>query len=318
MPLLAALVTVSLWASAFVAIRSAGHELSPGSLTLGRLLVAALTLGAIFAVRRAPLPSRRDLARIALYGVMWFGAYSLLLNAGEQRIDAGTAAMVVNVAPVFIALLAGWLLHEGFPRALVVGCGVAFSGAVLIGAATRGQSVDAGWGAVLCVGAAITYSLAVIIQKPLLERTGGLQITFLACLAGLVACLPFAPQLVREAGHASGGALAWTVYLGVFPTAIGFTTWAYALKRTSAGRMGATTYLVPPIAILLGWVVLSETPPALAFAGGALCLVGVAMTRGLRLTTLFEAWPNFRFATARAAAATRTSSPRSATRRSSS
>src|SRR3954468_2499019 len=227
MPVLAALVTVSLWASAFVAIRSAGHDLSPGALTLGRLLVAALALGAVAAGRREPLPARRDLWRIALYGVLWFGAYSLLLNAGEQRVDAGTAAMVVNVAPIFIALLAGWLLREGFPRPLIVGCGVAFAGTILIGIATRGRSVDAGWGALLCVAAAAAYSVAVIIQKPLLERVSGLQITFLACLAGLVAGLPFAGQLVGDVGRASGGAIAWTIYLGLFPTAIGFPNWAY-------------------------------------------------------------------------------------------
>ncbi len=63
------------------------------------------------------------------------------------------------------------------------------------------------------------------------------------------------------------------VYLGIFPTAIGFLTWAYALSRTTAGRMGATTYLVPPIAILIGWAMLGEAPAALAFVGGALSLV---------------------------------------------
>jgi drug/metabolite transporter (DMT)-like permease len=83
-------------------------------------------------------------------------------------------------------------------------------------------------------------------------------------------------------GHAPRSAVAWTVYLGIVPTAIGFTTWAYALKRTSAGKMGAFTYLVPPLAVLLGWLVLSEAPPALALAGGALCLAGVAVTRRRR------------------------------------
>lgn len=63
---------------------------------------------------------------------------------------------------------------------------------------------------------------------------------------------------------------------------MGFSTWAYALARTSAGRMGATTYLVPPLAIALGWLLLSETPPPLALAGGLLCLGGVAITRGAR------------------------------------
>jgi drug/metabolite transporter (DMT)-like permease len=196
--------------------------------------------------------------------------------------------MLVNVGPVLIALLAGLLLREGFPRTLLTGCAVAFAGAVIIGLATRQHGAGAGWGAVLCLGAALAYAGGVVAQKPLLERTSGLQITFLACVIGLVACLPFAPALVHELGRARGSAIAWTVYLGAVPTAIGFTTWAYALRRTSAGRMGATTYLVPPLAIVLGWALLGETPPALALGGGALCLVGVAITRGARLPVVWR------------------------------
>lgn len=283
MPVAAALVTVLLWSSAFVGIRSAGHDLGAGSLSLGRLVVATIALGVIVLARGDRMPPRRDLLRIAACGLLWLGAYNVMLNAAEQRVDAGTAAMLVNVGPVLIALLAGLLLREGFPRNLVVGCAIAFAGAIVIGLATRGQSTDAAWGAVLCLGAAFAYAGGVIIQKPLLERSSGLMITFLACAVAAVACLPFAPGLVGDLRHASSGAIAWTVYLGAVPTAIGFTTWAYALRHTSAGKMGATTYLVPPLAILQGWMFLGEAPPGLAFAGGALCLVGVAMTRGLRL-----------------------------------
>src|SRR5215208_8486786 len=89
----AALLTVTLWASAFVGIRSAGHELSPGALALGRLLVASAALGAIALARREPLPCRRDLRGIAVVGVLWFALYSVVLNAAERRVDAGTAAM---------------------------------------------------------------------------------------------------------------------------------------------------------------------------------------------------------------------------------
>jgi drug/metabolite transporter (DMT)-like permease len=274
--LIAAFVTVGLWASAFVGIRSAGHHIAPGALSLGRTLVATLALGALVFARREELPPRRDLPRVALVGLLWLGAYNLLLNAAERHVDAGTAAMLVNVGPVFIAILAGVLLGEGFPRSLFTGCAIAFAGVILIGVATSTHGIDSAGGALLCIAAAAAYSLAVVVQKPLLERTSGLSITFVACAVATVALLPFAPQLANT-GHA--GAVAWTVYLGLFPTAIGFTTWAYALKRTSAGRMGAFTYLVPPIAVLLGWLLLSESPPALALAGGAMCLAGVAVTR---------------------------------------
>jgi drug/metabolite transporter (DMT)-like permease len=275
----AALVTVVLWASAFVGIRDAGADIGAGPLSLGRLLVGGAVLGALVMSRRErPLP-RADVPRLLLVGLLWFAAYNVILNSAEHSVDAGTAAMLVNTGPIFIAVLAGLLLREGFPRMLLAGCAVAFAGAIVIGLATSERSIDAGWGAAECIAAAAAYAGGVVAQKPLLERTSGLQVTFLACMVGAVACLPYAPELVHDVRAASAPAIAWTVYLGVFPTAIGFTTWAYALRRTTAGRMGATLYLVPPIAVLLGWAVLGEAPPALALAGGALCLAGVVVAR---------------------------------------
>src|SRR5215212_3622187 len=138
--LAAALVTVCFWASAFVGIRSAGRAFSPGALSLGRLVVALVALGAVCALRRERLPARDDLRAMALpllfCGLLWFGAYNLMLNAGERRVDAGTAAMLVNVGPILIAILAGVLLREGFPRMLFAGVAVAFAGVTIIGFAT--------------------------------------------------------------------------------------------------------------------------------------------------------------------------------------
>ncbi|MET9018539.1 DMT family transporter [Actinopolymorpha sp. NPDC004070] len=145
-------------------------------------------------------------------------------------------------------------------------------------ATSAGSSADT-VGVLLCLVAAVAYAVGVVAQKPLLARLPAFQVTWLACVIGTIACLPFGPELVREAVAARPSTLGWVVFLGAFPTAIAFTTWAYALSRTSAGRMGATTYLVPPVAILLGWLLLGEVPVPLAFAGGALCLVGVALTR---------------------------------------
>jgi drug/metabolite transporter (DMT)-like permease len=278
--LAAGLLTVTLWASAFVGIRSAGRDLSPGALSLCRLVIGALVLGAVAAVRREPLPRRRDLPVIALCGVLWFGIYNVALNEAERRIDAGTAAMLVNIGPIFIAILAGVFLREGFPRSLVAGCAIAFAGAVVIGLATSEHGVHAGSGAALCLLAALAYASAVVAQKPLLKRVSALQITFLACSVGAMTCLPFAPTLAGELGNARPSTIAWAIYLGVLPTAVAFTTWAYALARTTAGRMGSTTYLVPPLAILMAWAILGESPPALALGGGALCLAGVVVARG--------------------------------------
>jgi drug/metabolite transporter (DMT)-like permease len=89
----------------------------------------------------------------------------------------------------------------------------------------------------------------------------------------------FAPGLVGEVGDAGAAGIGWILYLGVAPTALGFATWAYALRRMSAGRLASVTYLIPVVAILLGWALLGETPPWLAAVGGALCVAGVYVAR---------------------------------------
>jgi drug/metabolite transporter (DMT)-like permease len=280
--LVAAGITVILWASAFVGIRSAGHAFSPGALSLGRLLVATAALVVIAAVGGDRLPTRAQLRTagpaLLLCGVLWFGAYNLALNAGERRVDAGTAAMLVNVGPVLIAILAGVLLREGFPSALFAGSAVAFCGVVVIALATSHRAATTG-GVLLCLAAAVAYAGGVIAQKVVLRTLSGTQTILLCCVIGAVACLPFAGQLGRELASAPGGSIGWLAYLGVAPTALGFSTWAFALRRTDAGRLAATTYLVPPLSILLGWLWLGETPAGLAYLGGALCLAGVALTR---------------------------------------
>jgi drug/metabolite transporter (DMT)-like permease len=118
-----------------------------------------------------------------------------------------------------------------------------------------------------------------VTQKPILARVPALTATWLACTVGMVVTLPFAPSLVHDVAHGSATSIALMVYLGAFPTAVAFTTWAYARRHTSAGRMAATTLLVPPLAVLMGWVLLGEQPAPLALLGGVLCLMGVLLSR---------------------------------------
>jgi drug/metabolite transporter (DMT)-like permease len=275
----AALTTVVLWASAFVAIRFADRQLGPGELALGRLLVACVALGVVMVARGERPPKGRSLMFTVICGLLWLGVYNVALNAAERRIDAGTAALLVNTGPIFIAILAGLLLREGFPRALLAGCAVAFTGAAVIAVGVSRHGVQAGWGAALCIIAALAYAFGVVAQKPALRDASALSVTWTACTVAAIACLPYGPSLVHQLGHAGGSTVVWTVYLGLGPTAIGFGLWAFALARMNAGQLGIATYLVPPLAVLLGWILLSETPPVLALPGGLLCLAGVALSR---------------------------------------
>ncbi len=295
LPVAAVACTLLLWASAFVAIRHLGADFSPGALSLGRLLVGSLTLGAVVVLTRRrgpvgaqgdgrggarlPRPGRREWASLVTVGVLWFGVYNLALNEGELRVDAGTAAMLIQVSPVLIALLAAGFLGERFTAWLGAGLLLAFGGVAVIALSSARAGDRDPLGVLLVLLAAVVYAISLVLQKPLVRRLPALQVTWLACSIGAVVCLPWTGALVRQVAAAPTASVWWVVYLGVFPTALAFTTYAYALGRMDASRLGVSTYLVPPITIVLGVVLLGEAPPPLAYAGGALTLVGVVVSR---------------------------------------
>ena len=280
--LIAIIVTLLAWASAFVVIRGVAPHIPGGALALGRLLVGTVALGVIALVQRGWLrPTGREWIQIVVYGVAWFGAYNVTLNLAERSLDAGTTAMIVNIGPILIALGAGVFLGEGIPKWLAIGAGVAFLGVVLIGLATSltsAKGIDP-IGVVWSLVAAVTYATGVLVQKPAIRRLPASQVTFMGCAIGMLVCLPFLGQLVSSLAAAPVSAILGVVYLGLVPTAIGFSTWAYALQRTPAGWLSISTYIVPPLAIVMALIFFGEIPAPLAIVGGVICLVGVAISR---------------------------------------
>lgn len=275
----AVVATLLTWASAFVAIRAVGDTFAPGPMALLRLAAGSLTLTVFVLVRgRVRVPGRTGAALVAAYGVAWFAGYTVVLNAAEHHLDAGTAAMLVNVAPILVAVVAGRLLGEGYPRPLLVGIAVSFTGVVIIASAGTGGGSDR-LGLVLGLLAAVLYAAGVLVQKVALRHTDALTATWLGCLVGTAVLTPFTGRAVAELGGASWQAVAAVAYLGVFPTALGFALWAYALTRLDAGALTATTLSVPGIVVLMSWAALGELPAAAALLGGALCLLGVAVSR---------------------------------------
>lgn len=271
-------VTVLAWASAFIVIRGVLPHFGAGPLSLLRLVIGSAALALLLIGRPWVRPGRRAWLLIIGCGLLWFGVYNFALNTAEQTLDGGTTAMIVNFAPVLTALGAGLFLREGIPKWLAIGAGVAFLGVVMIGFGTGGGA-GGGAGLLWALAAAVTYSAGVLLQKPALGSVPAGQVTWLACTIGAVSSLPFAAQLVADLRSAPAAATLGVVYLGVVPTAVAFSTWAYALARMPAGQLSVSSYLVPPAAIVMGWVFLAETPTVLAVIGGAVCLLGVALSR---------------------------------------
>jgi drug/metabolite transporter (DMT)-like permease len=183
-------------------------------------------------------------ARRRRTGALWFGLYFVMLNWGEQKVDAGTASMLVNIGPILIALLSSWLLNDGLPPRVVAGLAISFFGAAAVGFSMSGVGKPSILGVLLCLAAAVAYAGGVVAQKPALRHASALQVTTFDCAIGGIGCLPFAGQLITEVRQAPLSANLDILYLGIFPTALAFTTWAYVLSRSTATRLGTTTYIV--------------------------------------------------------------------------
>lgn len=271
---LAAGLTVVLWASAFPGIRVGLHAYSPVHLALLRYMVAALTLTGYALATRMRLPRWRDWPGIAVLGLVGIAFYNVALNTGEVSIPAAVASFLINVGPLLVALEAQIWLGERISRWGWLGMFIGFGGvAVIAFSGVSGFALDPR--VLIVLSAALAQSLYFVGQKPLLTRYRAIEFTTYAVWVGACLLLAFLPGLPEEVQAAPIGATLAVIYLGIFPGAIGFVSWAYALSHLPASRVASFLYLVSLLALGIAWVWLGELPPILALLGGLLVLAGV-------------------------------------------
>lgn len=273
--------TVALWASAFVAIRFAVASVSPVSVAVVRFVVASSVLALVTTLVREPPAARRAWPRLALVGLAGVTVYNLALNYGLVHVQAGATSFLINTTPMFTALFAVLLLGESPRRGVYVGLLVGFAGAALI-MLGQGEGVRPGWSAAVILLAAVAHSLYFVLQKPVLADHSPLQVVSAAVWTGTLLLLPFAGRAFADVLAAPAAAQLAVLYLGIFPAALAFVLWSYALARMPASTAATYLYAVPPTTVLLGALFLGELPTLLTLFGGAVALTGVWITNRSR------------------------------------
>lgn len=268
-------IAMLVWASAFVGIRVGLHGYSPGALALLRYFVASIAMIPLYIFYRSKGCSmnKNEFIRIILIGVFGIGVYNIALNYGEVNIDAATASFIVNQAPVLIVIFAVLFLKERLNFAGWLGFFISCIGVCII-AFSEHEKIQLQIDVFYIIIATITSAVYTVMQKPLLTKFNGIELTALVIWSGTAVLLVFAPQLTHEVTIAPLFSTFTAIYLGIFPGVIAYTLWSLALARTSASQAGSYLYILPLLTTLVGWICIKEIPSMLSFSGGLVALVG--------------------------------------------
>jgi drug/metabolite transporter (DMT)-like permease len=273
--LLLVVTTVGLWGATWVVLKAGVGRMAPGGLACWRHLVAALVFALVALVKRPPRLQRGDGWRLLAAGLVGVAGYNLLCVFGQRAVSAGTAAVIIQTAPVWTTLGAWLVWREATGWGVWVGMIAALVGVALLGNTTGGWT----WAVLMLFAASLCFSVYNLLIRPLVARLGAWWTTGWTVWIGTVALLPWVGEGWRDLRDQ--GLVAWglVLFLGVLSTVVAYATWGALLHRLPAAKASVFLYLVPVIALLLGWAALGDRPTASEMMGATIILAGVAVAQ---------------------------------------
>ena len=280
--LAAAFVTILVWSSSYSVARVGVRHYDPVAFSALRTVVAAVFLLLLAIPLRVGLPARGDRWRVFSTGFVGVTVYLSLLNTGLEVVESASAAILIALAPIFVALLSMRFIGERLTRSGWMGLVGAFLGVVLV-ALGEGSGIRFGVSALLVVLAALAHGAYNVMAKPLASRYRPVQVVSWVFWSGALA---FVPVLVRSRADlftAPAEVYFSAVYLGLCASALGFILWTYALAGAPASVVASALYTTPPLSALIGWAWLDEQPGLSVLVGGVVILSAVVlvMQRGV-------------------------------------
>jgi len=272
----------TIWGSSYLFIKLAVAGMPPLALVEGRLLLGALVLLAVRRVTGQPWPTRTVWPHLALMAVIGNIVPFLLIAWSEQHIDSGLASVLNATTPFFTVLFAVLIFRaERLTAAKAIGVTLGFLGvAVLSGAdlAALGAASTQGQLAVLassaCYGLGFAYARRFLRGAPLALAAGQIALAALILLPPALSAGDLAALRVGPAEVVS------VLVLGVLSSGLAYVLYYRLIAAAGAVIASLATYLMPPVGVTLGWLVLGEPVGWRLVVGVVLILFGMAVVQG--------------------------------------
>lgn len=298
------LLLSAIWGSSFLFIKTAlGDGVPPLTLVSLRAILGSLFLGLVMLAWGQRLPRGREIwARFAFLAVVNTVVPFTLISWGQQYLPTGLAAVINAMVPLFTILLASLVLHdEPITPARLGGLLIGFSGVVMLamprlsGADTDQASLLALLGILAVAAATLFYAIAGVFTRRQLNRQAivrdadgslrpptPLETALGSSLVAGVVATTLAVVLERPADGLlavppSGEGWLAVLWLGVLGTGLAYLLHFRILERWGPTRASLVTYVIPLVAVTLGFVVLGERLTPLELIGAALIIGGVVL-----------------------------------------
>ena len=279
--LIAGLTAASIWGGMYVVSKVVLEVIPPFSLLTLRLVLGALSLGVVIALRKKTEFTREQFRNSFLVGFVGYGISLGFQFVGTKLSTASNGALVTSATPAFVLLFAPFLLGEKSTTRRIVSLVVASLGVLaVIDPRTAEFSPSLFRGNMSLIAAALTWALYSVLVRKVSKTVDLLKSSAVMLLGGLPTSILFSSIEIQSQGIGTitpdviGGVL----FIGIVSTAIAMFLWNYAFAELPAAVASLTFFAQPVVGTLLGWFFLSETITPLFITGGVLIGIGILIS----------------------------------------
>jgi len=274
---------VVVWGVNFIIIKAAMRDFDPLAFNAVRFTLAAGLVATAAFVTGTARPSRDDLRRLALLGLLGNTLYQIGFIEGVARTRAGNAALIMAAVPVQTAIISHLRGHDRLRLRDVLGLLVSTAGIATI-VLGSGKAVEFGAtvsGDLMVLAATVCWSVYTVGSKPIVDRTGPLAATAWTMGCGAVPLgLVSIPSLVRQDWRApTGAAWAGIAFSAMGALGIAYVIWYRGVQKLGAARTALYSNFTPVVAMLAAWALIGETPTAWQVTGAGGIFGGIWLTR---------------------------------------
>ncbi len=277
-----ALITlmVVFWSGNYVVAKIALREFPPLLLGALRISLAGLLMIPVYMWKGGNW-SRSDVPILLGMGILGVTVNQIFFILGMSRTTVAHSSIIIGTTPVLVLAIAGALRMERITLTKMGGMALALVGvAILQGFRAHSQGGVTVLGDFFMFLAALAFALFTVMGKRVSLRQDAIMVNTFAYVGGALALLPVTVWQARGVSFTAISPAGWAsvAYMAVFPSVLCYLIYYYALKRISASRVSAFSYLQPLLAILMAVAILGERLTWPIAAGGAVIFAGVFLT----------------------------------------